>query len=227
MASDRLGDFAQAIPNVTITAGAGLRTTRINIRGVATDPANIGLDPAVPVYIDGIAQGRHLVVNSALYDLESIEVLRGPQGTLFGRNSIAGAVLLRTRRPSTEGFETSGKLTFGEESLYQVSGLLNVPLGTNAAIKVGAAKREHDGFEFNQTLDKEVNNLDSTAVRAQLLLTPNEGLEMIARFEWSEDRRNRVLTGLRTRAGQSGGLRPDRRPEFRRFHGPGNPGRVA
>ena len=184
---DRLGDFARAIPNVTITAGVGLRSTRINIRGVATDPANIGLDPAVPVYVDGIAQGRHLVVNSALWDLESIEVLRGPQGTLFGRNSIAGAVLLRTRRPNTEAFETSGKLTFGEESLYQVSGLVNVPLGANAAFKVGAVKREHDGFDFNRILDKEVNNLDSTAVRAQLLFTPNENLEIIGRFEWSED----------------------------------------
>ena len=184
---DRFEDFVRAIPNFTMTAGVALRQTRINIRGVATDPANIGLDPSVPVYVDGIAQGRHLVVNSALYDLESIEVLRGPQGTLFGRNSIAGAVLLRTRRPSTEGFETSGKLTFGEESLYQVSGLVNIPLGANAAFKVGAAKREHDGFDFNQTLDKEVNNLDSTSVRAQLLLTPNENLEMIARFEWSDD----------------------------------------
>lgn len=203
---DRIDDFATRVPNFTLTAGPAIRSTRINIRGVSTDSANIGISSSVPVYIDGIVQGRLLSVNSGLYDLESIEVLRGPQGTLFGRNAIAGAVLMRTRTPNPESFETSGRIGVGNKSFFTASGTVNIPLSDQAALKLSAATQQRDGFEFNETLGRDVNNLDDTGVRVQFLWAPSDQLELIARYDYGDAKVNGYSNDFESFPGDPGGF---------------------
>jgi iron complex outermembrane receptor protein len=183
---ERIEDFSFMVPNLTMTSHSSRRGPRINIRGVATDPVNIGISGSVPVYIDGIVQGRMISVDTGLYDLESIEVLRGSQGTLFGRNSIGGALLFRTRKPNTEKFESSGKVGFGNNSFKIINAIVNMPVGETAALKLGVSKQQRDGFEYNETLDKDVNNMDDVGFRGQFIWLPNDQLELIARFDYAD-----------------------------------------
>ncbi|MBV1910735.1 MAG: TonB-dependent receptor [Kangiellaceae bacterium] len=139
-----LGDY---IPNMVVTQGTDFNS-RIVIRGVGAASRNIGFDSRVGVYLDGVYLGQGPSVNQDLVDLERVEVLRGPQGTLFGKNTVAGAVSLVSKKPSGE-FE--GKATVNVGNFNALEAKLNVDFAITdeIAAKLAISSRSRDGYIKN------------------------------------------------------------------------------
>jgi iron complex outermembrane receptor protein len=157
------------------------------LRGIGTTESIVTVDPAVGVYVDDVYIARQGVNNFALYDLERIEVLRGPQGTLYGRNSSAGAVKVITKEP---GFETEGKLSGGIGNYGQqfLRGSFNTALiDDTLAIRVNAMTQEDDGYSNNLTLGKDVNTTNFYGWRASVLWQASEDLRFILTADYMED----------------------------------------
>jgi len=155
------------------------------IRGISTGDFGIGTDPAVGVYIDGVYSARSGGAVLAFNDVERIEILKGPQGTLFGRNSAAGAVSLITKQP---GRELEGRVTtrFGSDGQRYVDGLLNTPLGETTALRVSALRNESDGWLRDAATGRDLNGEDNWAGRAAFRwdLTPSTN----AVLSWDHER---------------------------------------
>ncbi|MEM7689835.1 MAG: TonB-dependent receptor [Pseudomonadota bacterium] len=153
----------------------------LRIRGVGTTSNNIGFESAVGIFIDGAYQSRPGVALNEFVDIERVEVLRGPQGTLFGRNTSAGALNITTKRPDLgefNGFVNAGYGAFNEISLQ---GAVNVPLTEDTlALRVTGAFRERDGFldivDDTGTVIGETNDVDQYLIRAQLGFENDSGL---------------------------------------------------
>ena len=139
-----LGDF---IPNMVVTQGTDFNS-RIIIRGVGAPSRNIGFDSRVGVYLDGVYLGQGPSVNQDLVDLERVEVLRGPQGTLFGKNTVAGAVSLVSKKPSGE-FEGKGTLGVGNFNALEAKLSVDFALSDTVAAKAAFSTRTRDGYVTN------------------------------------------------------------------------------
>lgn len=158
-----LGEMA---PNIQISQSSDF-ASRISIRGVGADSRNIGFDTRVGVYLDGIYLGQSPAVNQGLVDLERVEVLRGPQGTLFGKNTVAGAINLISRKPSDEK-ELELGVNFGnyQNREYQMRG--NMPLTDDTAVSLSLNKTERDGYIENLYDGENVNGRDAESARIML-----------------------------------------------------------
>ncbi|MEO9971267.1 MAG: TonB-dependent receptor [Hyphomonadaceae bacterium] len=153
--------------------------TSIRIRGVGTTGNNIGLESSVAVFIDGVFLSRPGVALGDLLDLEQLEVLRGPQGTLFGRNTSAGALNITTAKPNLEEFEGFANISYGNRDFLNVQGGVSVPIVKDVlAARVSGAFRQRDGFLTNPTLGIESNNRDRYTLRGQLLFEPTDAISI-------------------------------------------------
>ena len=154
--------------NAQNTAG----TNVLRIRGVGTTSNNIGFESAVGIFIDGAYQSRPGVALSEFVDIERVEVLRGPQGTLFGRNTSAGALNITTKRPNLSELGGFANASYGNFNLISVQGAINAPLVQDTlALRVTGAYRKRDGFISVVNSTGEIgksNELDQFLVRGQL-----------------------------------------------------------
>ncbi|MEO1360009.1 MAG: TonB-dependent receptor, partial [Pseudomonadota bacterium] len=165
----------------TTTGGTTLR-----IRGVGTTGNNIGLESSVGVFLDGVYLSRPGVALGDLMDLEQIEVLRGPQGTLFGRNTSAGALNIKTKKPNLDEVEGFANATLGNYNLLNVQGGVSIPIVEDTfAVRISGAITERDGFVegLNGT---ESHDRDRTVIRGQALLDLKERGEIRAILDYSE-----------------------------------------
>jgi iron complex outermembrane recepter protein len=156
------------------------RNTQVNIRGLGnnTGLANDGLEAGVGIYIDQVYYSRPAAATFDLLDIERVEILRGPQGTLFGKNTTAGALNVTTRAPSFD-FTAQGELTLGNNDFIQAKGSVSGPLaGDVLAGRLSVSVTSRDGFVDNVTTGKDVNNQNNLAVRAGLLWVPNEAFRL-------------------------------------------------
>jgi len=169
----QLKDISQYIPNFTMSEGTDF-TSKVSIRGVGANSRNIGFDTRVGVYLDGVYLGQSPALNQALLDLERIEVLRGPQGTLFGKNTVAGAVNLISAKPSDE-FSGAINTSFGNFNAREVSALVNIPLSSTLFSKISVSKQQRDGFTKNLITNNKINELDDESYRAQLFYVAEAG----------------------------------------------------
>ncbi|MDO8862928.1 TonB-dependent receptor [Haliea sp. E1-2-M8] len=161
----QMREVAEFIPNMSISGGND-STTAVRIRGVGANTRNIGFDTRAGVYVDGVYMGQSPAQNLDILDLERIEVARGPQGTLFGKNTVAGAINLITRKPSREQeLLVTGEM--GNYDSYRVSAIGNLPLGKDAAARFSIVDHNRDGFIKNVTTGTRHNEQDGTAMRAQ------------------------------------------------------------
>ncbi|TLM76704.1 TonB-dependent receptor [Microbulbifer harenosus] len=160
-------EVAQFVPNLNISSGTDFTTT-VTMRGVGSDSRNIGFDTRVGVYLDGVYLGQSPAINQDLVDLERIEVLRGPQGTLFGKNTVAGAINLISQKPSDE-FSGSVGVEYGSMNSRQLSATLNAPLSKSLFSKISVNRQQRDGYIRNLTTGNLLNEQDGSAYRAQLM----------------------------------------------------------
>jgi outer membrane receptor protein involved in Fe transport len=148
--------------------------TSIRIRGVGTTGNNTGLESSVGVFIDGVYQSRPGIALGDLLDLERLEILRGPQGTLFGRNTSAGALNISTKRPDLNEFEGFANATYGNLNYIGVQGGVSVPIVKDqAAIRLSGAYRQRDGIITSSVSGAESGNRDRFILRGQLLWEPS------------------------------------------------------
>jgi iron complex outermembrane receptor protein len=165
------------------------RNTSFNVRGLGSSfgLANDGLEQGVGLYIDQVYYARPAAASFDLIDIDRIEVLRGPQGTLFGKNTTAGAINVTTRAPS---FESEGVLevSYGDDGFAQAKGSLSGPLGERVAARLSLASTQRDGMLRNAATGTDVNDQNSFAARGQLLFEPTESfsLRMIADYSLQE-----------------------------------------
>jgi iron complex outermembrane receptor protein len=190
-----LQGFANASPNVMIDdlqQGPG-SPAAISIRGIGTTDVEKSFDPTVGVVLDGVFIGVNSGAMLKALDLEGMEILRGPQGTLFGRNSIAGVVNVTRRKPESV-FGGELRLGYGNYSDVQADGYVNIPVNDQLAFKLAGAKRERDGYFYNRTLGKETGKMDYRSVSPSVLWRPAEGVELYYRFDksWQDQDANVV-----------------------------------
>ncbi len=175
-------DFADAAPNVSFQTNGAISgfgaAPRVSIRGVGQSEFVINSDPSVGVYADGVYLGRTLGSVLDLVDVERVEALRGPQGTLFGRNSIGGAVNIISKKPVV-GAESTGYVNaaIGETGYTLLRGSANLPLGDDAAMRISAMKRDRDGFvPALQYDDLDLGAEDVLGLRAAFRWQPSDQL---------------------------------------------------
>lgn len=166
--------------NVSSTSNEGQTTARI--RGVGTVGDNPGLESSVGVVIDGVYRPRNGVGFGDLGEVERIEVLKGPQGTVFGKNTSAGLIQVITKRPHYEQ-EAEGEITVGNYGAIGLAGAYNDNLGDNAAFRVYAVKRARDGVTDVVTgagprTEDEDGNINFHSVRGQLLIEPSDSVDI-------------------------------------------------
>lgn len=185
-------DLGYAVPNINVQPYVGGRSgVSYNIRGIGNAETLITFDPAVSVYLDGVLIAKNTGSLLDVLELERIEVLRGPQGTLYGRNTMGGAVNYITRRPSNE-FEARLTATVGNYDQLDVRGMLNVPLlGQNSGagelnVRLSAASLNRDGLQdnvFPGRLQKELGTRDREIMMAQVQWQPTETLSLLYSYD--------------------------------------------
>lgn len=160
--------------------------TSIKIRGVGTTGNNTGLESSVGVFIDGVYQSRPGVALGDLVDLERLEILRGPQGTLFGRNTSAGALNITTKRPSLSTFEGFANATYGNYNFMNVQAGVSVPVAQDvAAVRLSGTWRKRDGY-LKSTSGAESNNRDRYMLRGQFYAEPSADISIRLLADYSK-----------------------------------------
>jgi len=142
--AENLGDLNGFVPGLVISDGSPTQP-RYQIRGIQTGDFGVGTDPAVGVYVDGIYAARSGASLLAFNDIDHIEVLKGPQGTLFGRNSAAGAISIVTKQPEDE-FHSLLRVRAGEYGKQYYEGMLNTPIGDSLALRINGVYNKSDGW---------------------------------------------------------------------------------
>jgi outer membrane receptor protein involved in Fe transport len=187
---DDLKELTQLAPALQASStNSETQGTVIRIRGVGTQGNNPAFESAVGVFVDGVYRSRPGAALAELLDVERVEVMRGPQGTLFGRNTSAGAISLITAKPQ---FETGGyvEATFGNFSSYDVRGSVWGPLVEDKlAVRLSGLVGSRDGLLDDLTSGNDINTRDRYTVKGQALFTPNEDVELrvIADFRSSDE----------------------------------------
>jgi iron complex outermembrane receptor protein len=177
------------VPGIVITPATGTSSAaRIVLRGAGQEQSGINFDPAVGIYIDNVYQPR---INGAFFDffdLDRVEVLRGPQGTLYGRNTSGGAIKIATKRPSFD-WTWGGDVALGNYERTDVRGFLSGPIvDDQLAFSLSAVSRKRGGFILAPAYGRRVNNRDLQAIRGKLLYTPNEQFEVELSYDYQQDR---------------------------------------
>jgi len=182
-----LSNITRAVPNLAYVEETSPIFVEYTIRGFSSTSNNAGVDPGVGVYVDGVYLGRGIAFDGVLMDIERIEVLKGPQGTLFGKNTAIGAISIVTRKPQAET-EAMVEVQAGNFDLRQARAYLNGALVEDtlfAKLAVNYLKR--DGY-INNTEGGTLNDRDTLGARAQFLWTPSSNFESLFTLEASRDR---------------------------------------
>lgn len=172
----RIQDLQQLVPSVNV-AYMHARQSSVSIRGLGNNPASDGLEGSVGLYIDNVYLGRPGMAVFDLMDIEQLEVLRGPQGTLFGKNTTAGVINISTRAPSFTP-ERSIETSVGEDGYFQTKGTISGPLNDVLAGRLSAYRTRSDGDIKNEFNGHDLNGGSRDGFRAQLLFKPNENFNL-------------------------------------------------
>lgn len=185
-----LFDLNQSVPNFEAAPLPG--TPQISVRGVGGGGRNIGFDTRVGVYLDGIYLGQAQAINQPLFDIEQVEVLRGPQGHLFGRNTVAGAVNITSRAP-TKDFEGSLRAVVGNYGAAEGYATFSGAVADKVLGKFSIATEKRDGYSTNLFNGQKLDDLRRVTSRAQLVIDATNKLKISLFGDYSDTKQNIVL----------------------------------
>jgi iron complex outermembrane recepter protein len=179
----RLEDIQRATPNLRMRDGGGNSSAAIfSIRGQVNNEIIATQDSSVGLYVDDLIWARAIGANATLLDIGSVQVLKGPQGTLFGRNTTGGALVLRTNDPQTDAFGGSVSLGYGRFNRREGTAVLNVPINKRVALR-GAIKRVKADAAFDNDFGPDQGEEDTTVGRVKLLVEPIDTVRVVASYE--------------------------------------------
>ena len=186
-----INDLNATLPNLTTTTGPqGSADANFFIRGVGQFDFIATNDPGVGVYVDGVYLGRTVGALIDSSDVARVEVLRGPQGTLFGRNTLGGAISITSKQPKLGDFAVDAGISGGSRSRIDGDASVNVPLGDSAALRVSGFERYQDGFATRAYDGVRFGKTKRYGGRAQLLLKPTDRLTIDLSADYSNDKSN-------------------------------------
>ncbi len=172
------GDVAVLTPALNINVNTSPFNARMTIRGVGTAQTDPALEPSVGLFVDGVFLGRTGLGMSDLTDIERIEVLQGPQGTLYGKNTNAGAISVITKKPSFEAFEGYVEASAGDYDLLRLTASASGPLSDTLAYRLSGSLHERDGYYDNSAGD-DLNDADDWNIQGKLQWEPAETLSIL------------------------------------------------
>ncbi len=195
-----LKQFSSFAPGVNINNGrpdGGGTTAQVYIRGVGQNDFLIPNEPGVGLYVDDVYVASSSGALNSLGDIASIEVLRGPQGTLYGKNTIGGAIRITTTKPDLEKFSGSATITGGSYNRHDIAAGVNIPLGDTAAVRLSAISRHTDDLQ-KRYLDKDgegQGNIGQDAVRGVLLWKPSSTFDLTVSGDYTRIRQHQGYGG--------------------------------
>jgi len=190
-------DLSDRLPSLVVSSVQGYRPT-VSIRGVGNEiPDNAGTKQAVAYHIDGVFMANDYALLSDLFDVEQIELTRGPDGTLYGNSSTGGAINVITNRPDHNDNFGFVEAAIGNYEQRELKALLNAPLSETIALRIAGSKRENKGYAENRALDNyRMDDTDNQTLRAQLGWSPNEDVNIVlSHIDFSSDTNGPALKG--------------------------------
>lgn len=181
----RVQDLQQVLPSVNV-AYIHARQSSVAVRGIGNNPASDGLEGSAGIYLDNVYLGRPGMAVFDLLDIEQLELLRGPQGTLFGKNTTAGVLNISTRAP-TFTTERTVEVSGGQDGYFQGRGTVSGPLGETLAGRLSAYRTRDDGYIKNIHDDNYLNGGERQGARGQLLFEPNEDFSLRWIADYNEE----------------------------------------
>jgi iron complex outermembrane receptor protein len=185
-------DIQGLTPNLSIKS-RGETEASVFIRGIGSQAPGIGADPAVGIFIDGMVASRGTNATAAFFDVERVEVVKGPQGTLFGRNASAGAISIITNKPDLD--ENYGSVMGGVGDNGQIRGQFigNLTTSDRFAMRIGVNYNKRDGLYYNELIDREMLNVNSKSARLSFLGLITENWETALMVEGIDSKNNDVM----------------------------------
>jgi iron complex outermembrane receptor protein len=176
-------DLPRLTPNFTVMRGTQTANLRLNIRGVGA-ASNSAIDPSIGTFVDGVYVPRPGSLFAAMNDISSAEVLRGPQGTLFGRNSTVGAVLLNSTSPGDD-IGGSIELQAGNYGERKIAGAFDLPVGDRLAFRIAGLSDTRDGYAYNRYNDTKFATVDADALRVGMRWDITDDLSWTVKYDHS------------------------------------------
>ncbi len=179
-------DLQQNVPSLIVNHSQTATTSNFSIRGIGSTSNNFGVESSVGLYVDGVYRSRQSSMINDLIDVEAVEVLRGPQGTLFGKNTPAGAIQIRTVAPSHDR-NAFVDATVGDYGLVKLSAAANIPINDNLSLRGTIFATQRDGYVDDIALGKDVyNDRDRIGTRLQLMYEPSDDFNMRIIADYAE-----------------------------------------
>ena len=187
-------DLVKSIPNVSFAKG-NFSGYNFKIRGIGADLVATSGDAGVGVHQNDVPLGFNALFEAEFFDVERVETLRGPQGTLYGRNATGGVVNIITAKPVFEEFQANVKGTVGSDNTFKAKGMVNVPIGEKLALRLAGSKLTRDGFAQNTITGQDIDGRDLYSVRATLAFEPTDRFRGFVMYEHFEEDDNRLRSG--------------------------------
>ncbi|MCW8875884.1 MAG: TonB-dependent receptor [Kangiellaceae bacterium] len=192
MAAMNISDLGELTPGFESNNVSFTQPT-YNVRGIASNDFGIGSDPAVAVYVDGVYVGRGGASQANFNDVERVEILKGPQGTLFGRNAAAGALHVITKKPE-KGTSGSVGLSAGDYGLKQVNGMFNTEMSDDVYFRMSVSSVQRDGYIPQVNGGEDLGNVDNQSLRAALLWDYSDSTEVLFRLDFDTTSQDAPIT---------------------------------
>ncbi|NWG52856.1 MAG: TonB-dependent receptor [Hydrogenophilaceae bacterium] len=180
-------DLAQATPGPTFVPISGASGSQLQMRGQYASDDSPAFDTPVGIFIDDIYYGSVASFYPDFYDIEQLAVLRGPQGTTFGRNTVGGALQITSRRPSFDGYEGTVTATIRSQDGFESTGAFNMPLTDNLAARFAYSVKNVGGDVYNVTTGNHVNDANIWSGRASLLWQASPNIDVLASASYTRD----------------------------------------
>ncbi len=170
-------DLATLVPSLRVVDHQSSAQTAFTIRGFGNGDNNVGVEPSVGVFIDGVYRSRSAAQIQDFPDVAQVEVLRGPQSTLFGKNASAGVINILTQEPKFH-FGGNTEISYGNHNAVIAKGMITGPLSKDIAVSIAGSYDRRDGYVHDATTGHDINNRNRWFVRGQLLYEPNTQLKV-------------------------------------------------